>query len=346
MRAAARSPSRWSPPTPPPARSGSASRSTRIARGAQPRDTILVSAGSDGVPTTANRAALLALLAPLRDRRDIVLVDARGTGRSGRVGDRLDAYGAGAAAADLDAVRSELGAGHVELYARRRRRAHRARLRRTLRRPRARARARRRAARGAPRRRRPRRGARARQGARAGEPHRRDAWRRACARGRCASTAASTTTSLARAPCARDARSLAELPAAATAALKGDRRAARAARRAMPRRRPAGRPRRRARATATTTPRPRRAPAVDGGPFTAATWLRALGPRGVQGLAAAGDAGSRRCRPDAALSGAPALVLAGELGVAAPTRHAAQGRRAAPVGHATCACAARPRCPR
>ena len=38
-------------------------------------------------------------------------------GASGRVGERRDAYGAGAAAADLDAVRNELGAGHVELYA-------------------------------------------------------------------------------------------------------------------------------------------------------------------------------------------------------------------------------------
>ena len=67
-----------------------------------------VSAGSDGVPTTADRVALLALLEPLRERRDIVLVDARGTGVSGRVGERRDAYGAGAAAGDLDAVRNEL----------------------------------------------------------------------------------------------------------------------------------------------------------------------------------------------------------------------------------------------
>ncbi|HEY3612427.1 MAG TPA: alpha/beta fold hydrolase, partial [Gaiellales bacterium] len=84
--------------------------------GARARDTILVSAGSDGVPTTAARSALLALLGPLRDRRDIVLVDARGSGRSGRVGASLDAYGAGAAAGDLDAVRAALGVGHVELY--------------------------------------------------------------------------------------------------------------------------------------------------------------------------------------------------------------------------------------
>ena len=69
------------------------------------------------MPTTADRVALLALLEPLRERRDIVLVDARGTGMSGRVGERRDAYGAGAAAGDLDAVRNELGAGHVELYA-------------------------------------------------------------------------------------------------------------------------------------------------------------------------------------------------------------------------------------
>jgi hypothetical protein len=60
-------------------------------RGAKARDTVLVSAGSDGVPTTAGRAALLALLDPLRDRRDIVLVDARGTGSWGRVGAHGDA---------------------------------------------------------------------------------------------------------------------------------------------------------------------------------------------------------------------------------------------------------------
>jgi len=51
--------------------------------GGKARDTILVSAGSDGAPTTASRAAVLALVEPLRDRRDVVLVDARGTGRSG-----------------------------------------------------------------------------------------------------------------------------------------------------------------------------------------------------------------------------------------------------------------------
>ena len=85
-------------------------------RGAKARDTILVSAGSDGVPTTAGRDAVLALLGPLRDRRDIVLVDARGTGRSGRVGDHTEAYGAGAAAEDLDAVRGTLGIDHVEVY--------------------------------------------------------------------------------------------------------------------------------------------------------------------------------------------------------------------------------------
>ena len=84
--------------------------------GAKARDTILVSAGSDGAATTADRAALLALLDPLRSRRDVVLVDARGSGRSGRVGARRDAYGAVAAAADLDAVRTALGIHHVELY--------------------------------------------------------------------------------------------------------------------------------------------------------------------------------------------------------------------------------------
>jgi pimeloyl-ACP methyl ester carboxylesterase len=84
--------------------------------GGKARDTVFVTAGSDGVPTTSDRTALLALLDPLRARDDIVLVDARGTGRSGTVGERRDAYGAGAAAGDLDAVRATLGIGHIELY--------------------------------------------------------------------------------------------------------------------------------------------------------------------------------------------------------------------------------------
>jgi hypothetical protein len=94
-------------------------------RGARARDTVLVSAGSDGVPTTAGRAAVLALLELLLDRRDIVLVDARGTGRSGRVGDRTEAYGAGAAAEDRTPS-AALASAHVG-WRRGRRSAHRAR---------------------------------------------------------------------------------------------------------------------------------------------------------------------------------------------------------------------------
>ena len=48
---------RWSRPTPPPGRSRVGFEVYAQRKGAKARDTILVSAGSDGVPTTANRAA-------------------------------------------------------------------------------------------------------------------------------------------------------------------------------------------------------------------------------------------------------------------------------------------------
>jgi pimeloyl-ACP methyl ester carboxylesterase len=285
-------------------------------RGAKPRDTVLVSAGSDGVPTTAGRVALLALLEPLRERRDIVLVDARGTGTSGRVGVRSDAYGAGSAAADLDAVRSELGAGHVELYAAgdgaRIALAYAARYGDRLRAlvldggPSAtlfggdgRAEA---------------RGLGKALGA--GEP----VVERLAARlrthplrvhGRIDDDA------LARAVVRADARSLAELPAAATAALKGD--GAPLARLVARTRAPAGRQAAQARASDCHDDAPPAASAeVDGGPFTGATWLRALGLAACKGRPQPATP-DPVVPPGAALSGAPALVLAGEFGVAAPT---------------------------
>ena len=285
-------------------------------RAGKARDTILVSAGSDGVPTTAGRAAVLALLEPLRDRRDIVLVDARGTGRSGRVGPRRDAYGAGAAAADLDAVRGALGVAHVEVYgagdgarialayaAR-----HADRLRALV-------------LDGGPR-------ATLFSGDGGGEAH---ALSRALGRGEpaVARLAARLRTHplhahgkidddvLARVAANGDAGALADLPAAATAALRGD-------------------PVPLARLVAASAPAPSRqaaqarasschddaAPAgsaqVHGGPFTGATWRRALGLAGCQGW-------PQPAAPDPvlpagmALAGEPALVLAGELDVRAPT---------------------------
>ena len=285
-------------------------------RGAKPRDTVLVSAGSDGAPTTAGRAALLALLEPLRDRRDIVLVDARGTGRSGRVGDRRDAYGAGAAAGDLDAVRAALGAGHVELYAAgdgaRIALAYAARYPDRLRAlvldggPRATLFA------GDGR-------AEARSLARALGSAQAVAGRLAArlrihplrSHGRIDDDV------LARVAARGDARAIAELPAASSAALHGD--AAPLARLVAASSPPAGRQPAQARAAACHDDAPPvPTAAVDGGPFSAATWQRALGLAACRSWPAA-------AAPDpvlpagAALARAPALVLGGELDVSAPT---------------------------
>ena len=268
------------------------------------------------MPTTAGRVALLALLEPLRERRDIVLVDARGTGTSGRVGERTDAYGAGAAAGDLEAVRNELGAGHIELYAAgdgaRIALAYAARYGDRLRAL---------VLDGGP-------GATLFGGDGSAEAH---GLGKALGAGEpvVARLAARLRTrplrvhgridddALARAIVRSDARSLVELPAAATAALKGDgvplaRLVARTAT-------PPGREAAQARASNCHDNAPPAASAdVDGGPFTGATWLRALGLAACKGW-------PQPATPDpvvpqgAALSGAPALVLAGELGVGAPT---------------------------
>ncbi len=284
--------------------------------GARPRDTVIVSAGSDGVPTTAGRAALLALLEPLRDRRDIVLVDARGTGLSGRVGDRRDAYGAGAAAGDLDAVRSELGAAHIELYgagdgarialayaAR-----HGERLRALV-------------LDGGPR-----------AALFAGDGH---AEARALAKalgpgGRVVARLAARLRThplhahgridddvLARVAVSADAGTLAELPGAAQAALAGD--PLPLARLVAGSQAPASRQGAQARASDCHDDVPPAAAAVvDGGPFTGPTWLRALGLAACKGW-------PQPVTPDpvlpdgAPLAPAPALVLAGEHAVQAPS---------------------------
>jgi pimeloyl-ACP methyl ester carboxylesterase len=284
--------------------------------GGKARDTILVSAGSDGVPTTTARAAVLALLDPLRGKRDVVLVDARGTGRSGRVGDRRDAYGAGSSAQDLDAVRASLGIGHVELYGAgdgaRIALAYAARFGDRVRAlvldggPRATL-----------------FGGDGRSEAHAlaralgkGEP----AVARLAARLRTAPLHAHgriDDDALARIAADGSAATLGELPAAATAALHGDPvPLARLAATSAP-----GAPREAAQAQASDchdNAAPAPSAQVDGGPFTGATWRRALG-------LAACLRWPQPAVPDpvlpagAALASAPALVLAGELGVLAPT---------------------------
>ena len=284
--------------------------------GGKARDTILVSAGSDGVPTTESRAAVLALLDPLRDKRDVVLVDARGTGRSGRVGDRRDAYGAGGSAQDLDAVRASLGIGHVELYGAgdgaRIALAYAARFGDRVRAI---------ALDGGPR-------ATLFSGDGRGEAH---ALARALGKGEpaVARLAARLRTRplhshgridddvLARITANGSAGTLGDLPGAATAALHGDpvplaRLAVASA---------AGTARQAAQAQASDcndNAAPAPSAQIDGGPFTGATWRRTLG------LAAclrwpAPAVPDPMLPGGAALTGAPALVLAGELDVRAPT---------------------------
>ncbi len=284
--------------------------------GGKARDTILVSAGSDGVPTTASRAAVMALLDPLRDKRDVVLVDARGTGRSGRVGDRRDVYGAGAAAQDLDAVRASLGIGHVELYGAgdgaRIALAYVARFGDRVRAI---------ALDGGPR-------ATLFSGDGRGEAH---ALARALGKGEpaVARLAARLRTRplhshgridddvLARIAANGSAGTLGDLPGAATAALHGDPvPLARLAAASAP-----GTSRQAAQAQASDcndTAAPAPSAQIDGGPFTGATWRRTLGlaaclrwpaPAVPDPVLPAG----------AALASAPALVLAGEFDVRAPT---------------------------
>lgn len=123
--------------------------STRIAFAVRPRSdrhhrslgTILASDGGPGYASTDGPyvRSLSAVLAPLLRRRDLVFVDARGTGRSGvidcpalqggliqediavgecadQLGPRYAAYTTAETAHDLDAVRRALGVGRVFFY--------------------------------------------------------------------------------------------------------------------------------------------------------------------------------------------------------------------------------------
>ena len=235
---------------------------------------------------------------------------------SGRVGERRDAYGAGAAAGDLDAVRNELGAGHVELYAAgdgaRIALAYAARFGDRLRAL---------VLDGGP-------GATLFAGDGRAEAH---GLGKALGSGEpiVARLAARLRTrplrvhgridddALARAVVRADARSLmscTQRPPSPSRATEC--RCARLVGRttALP-----GREEAQARVSnCHDNAPPPAAAAVDGGPFTAPTWLRALGLAACKGWPQPATP-DPVVPPGAALSGAPALVLAGELGVGAPT---------------------------
>ena len=101
--------------------------------------TIVAEEGGPGYSTTGSRDGYVRLFAPLRDRRDILLVDKRGTGRSGaidckrlqraadpglravracgaRLGERAWLYGSDLSADDLAAVLAALRTGPVDYY--------------------------------------------------------------------------------------------------------------------------------------------------------------------------------------------------------------------------------------
>jgi len=101
--------------------------------------TIVAAEGGPGYPSTGSRSYYLPIFAPLLDRRDFLLVDSRGTGKSGAIdcpklqtgtvltlenvgacgrslGDTAAFYGSGTAADDLAAVIAALETGPVDLY--------------------------------------------------------------------------------------------------------------------------------------------------------------------------------------------------------------------------------------
>ncbi len=101
--------------------------------------TIVATEGGPGYPTTGSRGSYLELFWPLLNQRNLLLVDNRGTGKSGvincrplqststltqenltlcglQLGDRSDLYGSALAANDLAAVLKALDTGPVDLY--------------------------------------------------------------------------------------------------------------------------------------------------------------------------------------------------------------------------------------
>lgn len=108
-------------------------------RGSPSQGTIVAVEGGPGYASSGTANAFVRLFEPLLDRRELVLVDMRGTGRSGpvrcpdvqqgaapqwialsecarRLGDDWEAYNTGAGADDIDAVRRALGLGDISLY--------------------------------------------------------------------------------------------------------------------------------------------------------------------------------------------------------------------------------------
>ncbi|MGO8830623.1 MAG: alpha/beta hydrolase [Steroidobacteraceae bacterium] len=102
-------------------------------------ETLVATEGGPGYPATESREDYLALFAPLRKFRDVVLMDNRGTGKSGAIdcrklqtaekwtvelvaacgeslGSRAALYSTAYAADDLAAVLSALGIGQIDLY--------------------------------------------------------------------------------------------------------------------------------------------------------------------------------------------------------------------------------------
>src|SRR3954447_11579923 len=104
--------------------------------------TIVPNPGGPGIATIGSAGLYLHALAPLRRRRDLLLIDARGTGQSGAVtcpslssqdplsltqesvwttcggdlGARAGLYGSAAVADDIDAVRASLGLHKLDLW--------------------------------------------------------------------------------------------------------------------------------------------------------------------------------------------------------------------------------------
>lgn len=107
--------------------------------GGKAQGTLVATEGGPGYPATASRDEYLALFQPLRSTRDVLIMDNRGTGRSGAVdcralqtgdhwtveavarcgaslGARAPLYGSEQAADDLQALLSALQTGTIDLY--------------------------------------------------------------------------------------------------------------------------------------------------------------------------------------------------------------------------------------
>ena len=107
--------------------------------GAPSAGTLVAAEGGPGYPTTDSRGSYLALFAPLRTTRDVLLMDYRGTGRSGAVdcrelqnapalteanigacgaslGARAPLYSSTLASDDLAALLEALGIARIDLY--------------------------------------------------------------------------------------------------------------------------------------------------------------------------------------------------------------------------------------